>query len=281
MTSKIALPQRVTATGAGGVPINVWDFGGDGPPLLLCHCTGTHGRIWDPLVPKLAERFHVYAPDTRGHGDSGQPSTKDDYRWSLSGQDVRNVASALGFPPKAFAVGHSAGASHICYAEHQAPGTFGRVVLIDPIIGPAQAFRSENPLAALSRKRKNDFASREEARARYASKPPMNAWRPDVLDAYVEHGLRDVSGGVTLKCPGPIEAMVYEGSGATDVFEDLGRLDLDVLLITSEHSDVRRLVELQKDRFKRVRFEVIPGASHFIPQEKPAEIADYILEWLA
>ncbi|MCH7910243.1 MAG: alpha/beta fold hydrolase, partial [Candidatus Hydrogenedentes bacterium] len=65
--------ERRRVTGFDGVALNVWDLGGDGPPLLLCHCTGTHGRVWDPLLPRLLEHFHVYAPDTRGHGDSEKP----------------------------------------------------------------------------------------------------------------------------------------------------------------------------------------------------------------
>ena len=73
-------PKAIRVEGAGGVGINVWDHGGEGDPLLLVHCTGTHGRIWDPLVPALRERFRVIAPDTRGHGDSEKPEDSKAYR---------------------------------------------------------------------------------------------------------------------------------------------------------------------------------------------------------
>ena len=152
--------------------------------------------------------------------------------------------------------------------------------LIDPIIGPASAFGGPNPLADASRRRKNVLPSHADAIARYSSKPPMNTWHPAVLDAYVEHGFTTRhDGSIALKCPGEIEATVYEASGATDVFEHLHELDFEVLLVTSEHSNVRHLPEAQRARFRNVRYHVIDDATHFIPQEKPEEVTQLVLEW--
>ena len=41
-------PAAVKVEGHGGVGLCVWDYGGAGPDLLFCHCTGTMGRIWEP-----------------------------------------------------------------------------------------------------------------------------------------------------------------------------------------------------------------------------------------
>ncbi len=274
-------PAAIRVSGYDGVGINVWDYGGEGPPLMLAHCTGTHGRIWDPLVPALLPHFHVYAYDTRGHGDSDKPPDPESYRWEKSGKDLLAVIDALGLGSGIFAAGHSAGAAHICYAEMKRPGTFLRAVLIDPIIGPAEAFSGPNPLAEKSRRRKNEFDSHEAAIRRFASKPPMNAWAPEALEAYVRFGtVEQADGRIRLKCPGNIEAAVYDGSGATDVYEHLGELKLGVTLVTAENSDVRILAELQRERFSSVDFRLIGDCSHFIPQEKPAEIAALILEAL-
>lgn len=274
-------PKSLRVPGANGVGIHVWDFGGEGPALILSHCTGTHGRIWDPMVPALLEHFRVYSVETRGHGESEQPKRKEDYAWSISGDDLLGVLDGLSLDSNVMAVGHSAGASHICYASWKRPNCFGRTVLVDPIIGPASGFRGENPLVALSRRRKNDFASRDEAIERYSSKPPMQSWDPDILKAYVEYGFRDtVDGRVTLKCPGQIEAVVYEGSGATDVFEHLDGLRMEVCLLTGEKSHISRLTEMQRERFRHVEYHVIEGAGHFIPQEKPREVTKFILGWL-
>lgn len=272
-------PSATLVTGHGGVRVNVWDYGGDGPVLMLAHCTGTHGRIWDPMVPELLPHFRVYAYDTRGHGDSDKPEDPEMYRWGYSGADLLAVIDQMNLGEGILGVGHSAGASHICHAEMSRAGAFSKAVLLDPIIGPKEAFSGPNPLAEKSRRRRNFFESREAAIERFASKLPMNAWDPATLRAYVEHGtVERAEGGIQLKCTGEIEAAVYDGSGASDVFERLGELQLEVTLVTAENSDVRALAELQRTLFPKVDFRVIPDCSHFIPQEKPREILTLILK---
>ena len=195
--------------------------------------------------------------------------------------DLLAVIDALELGEGLLAAGHSAGAAHICYAEMKRPGTFSRAVLIDPIIGPAEAFRGTNPLAEKSRRRRNEFDSHESAIQRFASKPPMNAWAPEALEAYVRFGtVVQPDGRIRLKCPGEIEAAVYDGSGTTDVFENLGELNLHVSLVTAENSNVRVLAELLRPRFSKVEFKLIAKCGHFIPQERPDEIAALILESL-
>lgn len=274
-------PKALRVEGADNVSIEVWDHGGEGPNLLLVHCTGTHARIWDPLVPGLARHFHVYASSTRGHGDSSSPEEPEAYTCSSSGDDLVRVIDALGFKDGLCAIGHSAGAAHICCAALRRPAVFHRAVLIDAIVGPAGQFPKDNPLAAASRRRRNVFKDHAAARERYASKPPLSLWDPAVLDAYVDHGfnLRD-DGQVELKCPGEREAWVYERSGSSDAFERLGELDFKTLIVTGEHSDVMPLAELQHKRMPSSAFHVVPGATHFIPQEKPAEVVQLALDFL-
>ncbi len=267
--------------GHDGVTIRVWDYGGDGPPLILSHCTGTLSRLWDPLVPALRKKFHVYAPDTRGHGDSSKPADPDAYTWINTGHDLNAVVDGLGLARPVFGAGHSAGAAQIAYAEWLRPGTFSKAVLIDPIIGPAEMFNRDNPLAELARKRRNIFESRAFARERWGARPPLGLWDPRALDAYVNFGLRDRDDGqVELKCPGHIEAEIYAHSGSTDLFEHLGELDVDITLVTSDNSNVRHLALLQRPKYRRCTFVDLKGPTHFIPQEVPDEVARIILQSL-
>src|SRR3546814_18990418 len=47
------------------------DWGNESaPPLLLVHGGRDHCRSWDWVAEKLADRYHIIAPDLRGHGDS-------------------------------------------------------------------------------------------------------------------------------------------------------------------------------------------------------------------
>jgi pimeloyl-ACP methyl ester carboxylesterase len=45
---------------------------GSGEPLLLIHGTGSHWRVWEPVLDTLAVRHEVIAVDLPGHGGSGR-----------------------------------------------------------------------------------------------------------------------------------------------------------------------------------------------------------------
>ncbi len=47
---------------------------GQGPAVLLLHGYAETSRMWRPLIPKLAEKFTVIAPDLPGIGDSSIPA---------------------------------------------------------------------------------------------------------------------------------------------------------------------------------------------------------------
>lgn len=274
-------PKAIRVPTQSGVHINLWDHGGQGPILVLSHCTGTHGRVWDPLVPALLEHFHVYAWDTRGHGDSDKPADLDQYTWRLSGEDVVDVYDALGFTGDIRAIGHSAGASHLCYAELMRQGIVSKALLIDPIIHPPTGEIHDNPLVVAAAKRRRHFDSKQAAYDNYAAKPPMNAWTPDTLHAYVEYGFNELPDGrVELKCLPEIESAVYARGGSNDIFHRLNEITFEVTLVTSDNSNVRGMVLLQKDRFPNPAFIDLQGPSHFIPQEAPQPILDLALERL-
>src|SRR6478609_10784067 len=51
---------------------------GHGPAVLLLHGYAETSRMWRPLIPLLAEKFTVIAPDLPGIGDSSIPTDKID-----------------------------------------------------------------------------------------------------------------------------------------------------------------------------------------------------------
>ena len=61
----------------------------DAPTLLLLHGFPSAGHMFRDLIPLLAERFHLVAPDLPGFGQSDMPS-RDDFRYTFE-----NLAAAI------------------------------------------------------------------------------------------------------------------------------------------------------------------------------------------
>src|SRR5882762_4939631 len=79
---------------------------GHGPTVILLHGFAETSRMWKPIIPLLAEKFTVIAPDLPGIGDSSIPKDKIDMKTSAS--RVHALARSLGVE-KARVVGHDIG----------------------------------------------------------------------------------------------------------------------------------------------------------------------------
>jgi pimeloyl-ACP methyl ester carboxylesterase len=70
MSSKLELYPgfKEDTCDTGPVQINFAEGPDNGPPLVLLHGLGRRWQVFDPLIPALSKKWHVYAPDLRGHG---------------------------------------------------------------------------------------------------------------------------------------------------------------------------------------------------------------------
>ena len=74
------------------VRLEVLDWGGSGPPLVLLGCYLT-GHSYDEFAPKLTNQFHVYGITRRGIGASDKPM--DGYSVQRSVDDLREALDLL------------------------------------------------------------------------------------------------------------------------------------------------------------------------------------------
>lgn len=87
------------------MPDVAYERSGSGPPLVLVHGITENHHSWDPLVPRLAERFDVVAVDLRGHGESAKVAPFDVVTLAA---DVAELTARLGLE-RPHLVGHSLG----------------------------------------------------------------------------------------------------------------------------------------------------------------------------
>ncbi|MCU1429102.1 MAG: Alpha/beta hydrolase [Actinomycetia bacterium] len=100
---------------------------GSGPVLLLVHGMAGSSNAWRHVMPALAERFTVVAPDLLGHGASAKPRT--DYSLGAFASGLRDVLAALGHE-RATLVGQSLGGGIVMQFAYQFPERCERIVLV-------------------------------------------------------------------------------------------------------------------------------------------------------
>lgn len=101
--------------------------GDGGPVVLLIHGIVGCAEQWDQVVPLLAERYTVIAPDLLGHGQSAKP--RGDYSLGAYAASVRDLLVALGHR-RATVVGHSLGGGVAMQFAYEYPPFAERLVLV-------------------------------------------------------------------------------------------------------------------------------------------------------
>jgi len=276
---------RVEVNGVGLAVTDHATAGRGGPTLVLAHATGFCGGVWEPIVPALSRRFRVVTYDQRGHGDSDKPDSA--YAWADFAADLAGLIDALGAGP-VVAAGHSKGGAAVAGAAARHPGRISRAVLLDPVLVPPPVPGEERPssvrLAEGARRRREAWESEEALCASLAARPPFSAWRRDFVEAYARHGTAPApGGGVRLKCPGEIEARVYEGASGSSSLTFLREARIPMLLVAGEGSDVLPpdLARLALSTAEDARLVVLPGVGHFVPMEAPERTVELLCGFLA
>jgi pimeloyl-ACP methyl ester carboxylesterase len=115
---------------ANGMTFHYLEWGpSEAPPLVLLHGGRQEAHVWDLVAAALADRFHVYALDQRGHGDTG-PAPDGRYDHGAYAADLGAVLNGLGLERPAV-IGHSLGAHVATRYESEHPGRFDRLVIVD------------------------------------------------------------------------------------------------------------------------------------------------------
>jgi pimeloyl-ACP methyl ester carboxylesterase len=268
-----------------------WDTAPGAPVLVFAHANGFNALTYRSLLEPLTDKFRVVALDMRGHGRTTLPADRALVKgWRAYRDDLLRFVARLGNEPKLLA-GHSLGASASLMAAAAKPDIARALVLVEPVLPPnrlaatalfAGMFGLEDrflPLVPPAKRRRAKFASREAAAASFVGRGAFRSWPEAMIADYIEGGtVEDGEGGFRLACAPQWEATnfaIYPFNLAS-----LGRRVRApmTILYGTEHSTVpddllRRLVE----GHARTRTVRVPGASHFLPMEKPDLVRAEIL----
>src|SRR5438876_10546574 len=127
---------------ASHVSIHYVEGAQNGPPLILLHGLTRDWTSFAVLFPQLVPRFHVFALDLRGHGESGR--VKHGYRIAEFAEDVSEFVSGI-TPAGAAVFGHSLGAMAGMCAAAETPA-ISSLIVGDSLLTPSNLACMYDPL---------------------------------------------------------------------------------------------------------------------------------------
>ena len=251
--------------------------------VLFSHANGFHGRCFDPVIATLVADYECASFDLRGHGDSAV-SPDWSVAWQGYGDDALAIAKQISKPT--IAVGHSMGGAALVMAALVEPQLFRALILYEPIIFPS-AIRENvsknnapSPLVEGARRRRKTFATRADAFANYASKPPMNAFDPRALHAFVDYGFRDASDHIELKCAPEHEARNFEMGAIHETWDQLKNLRVPTWVVSGaqQQGQPSGFAANIAEQIVNSHFVEWQDLGHFGPMQQPERLAQLIRE---
>jgi pimeloyl-ACP methyl ester carboxylesterase len=257
-------------------------IGGAGPAVVLIHGYGETGDMWAPLAADLARDHRVIVPDLRGMGLSQRPA--GGYDKKTQGQDIAALLDALKVS-KADIVGHDIG-NMVAYAfVAQYPQRTGKLVLMDaplPGVGPWEQIL-KNPLLWHFRFGGPDMERLVAGRERIYLDRFWNEFSADPKN--FDEGSRQHYAAL-YALPGAMHAGFAQFAAfdqdAIDnqAFLAAGKLTMPVLAIGGEKSFGTTMATVAEFAASHVQGAVIPGAGHWVMEERPAETVKVVRAFL-
>lgn len=252
---------------------------GAGEPVVLLHGFPQTWFTWRRVIPALAERYTVIAPDLRGLGDSTKPQGGYDKR-TVAG-DIHELVSALGYQ-RIRLVGHDIG-GWVAYPYAAAyPEEVGKLVILQALV-PGYGlernmqeawhfrFHMEPDLPeALVGGRERMYLNRFISNGTY----DPSVISSEDLDEYVR----------CFSMPGALRAAFnYYRALPQDVMdnEDLAKtkLPMPVLALGGEFSEGDNILESVKQVAEDVRGGTVKRCGHWIPEERPDQLTELMLDF--
>ncbi|PYL69847.1 MAG: alpha/beta hydrolase [Verrucomicrobia bacterium] len=255
---------------------------GHGPPVLLFHGYAETSRMWRPIIPLLAEKFTVIAPDLPGIGESSIPADKIDM--ISSARQIHDLVRSLKID-KARVVGHDIGLM-VAYAyATQFPAETEKLVVMDAFLPGVEGwepiynspnvwhfrFNGEYPEKLVQGRERTYFEYFWNVFAADKAHSIPEADRKAYTEAYAKPGR--MRAGWAYFASWPQLAKDFAQLSQT-------KLTIPVLSIGGDRSLGNELAAQMKLVATDVTVVVLKDTGHWVLEEKPKETTDALVKFL-
>ena len=255
---------------------------GRGPAVVLLHGYTQTSRMWKPIIPLLAKRFTVIAPDLPGIGDSEVPA--DGLDMKTAAVRIHALAKLLGVA-KARVVGHDIGLMVAYGYAAQFPTEVEKLVVMDAFLPGVAGWESVYDDPGIWHFRFNGPTPEALVRGRERT--------------YFEHFWNDFAADQTRSIPEADRAAyaaAYARPGrmragwayfvsfqrAAKDFAAFAKtkLTMPVLAIGGEKANGELLGQQMKSVASDATTVVLKDTGHWVLEERPKETTDALLKFL-
>lgn len=244
---------------------------GQGPPVVILHGVYGSGDNWNTFVKPLAETYSVHLVDLRNHGRSPHA---EEFNYNVLAADVAHYMQSRNLGPS-LVIGHSMGGKAAMWLAWQHPELVKALVVVD--IAPRYYTpHHEQEIAGMRAVNPATLASRTEADERMAAHVPD----PGVRQFLLKNLGRSEAGGFEWKHN--LEGIVANVAEVSVELPVEARIACPTLFVAGGNS---RYISAEDEadihrRFADARVVRVPGASHWVQVEKPAELLQIIQEFV-
>jgi pimeloyl-ACP methyl ester carboxylesterase len=256
---------------------------GAGEALLLIHGMAGSSDTWRAVIPRLAKKYRVVAPDLLGHGASAKP--RADYSLGAFAVWLRDLLDELNIA-RATIVGHSLGGGVAMQFVYQHPDYCQRLILVSsgglgpdvgwtlrllsapgaelvlPIIAPQPVLNAGNKL-----------------RSWFASAGIRSPRAGEIWNAYSSLSDRQTRQAFVRTLRSVVD---YRGQAVSALNRLHLSSELPALAVWGEQDSIIPAAHGYAAHAARpgTRLEVLPGVGHFPQVESPIALADIIEDFI-
>lgn len=264
---------------------------GEGKLILLLHGFPEFWYSWKKVIPLLSQNHKVVAIDMRGYGQSDKPQAVADYNYKILTKDIAEIISALGYD-KAYIVGHDWGGGIAWEFAKLYPKMTEKLIVLNcppaarlmrEIFTNIQQFKMSwyifffqlpfLPQYWLYKNRDTFFW-----RAMRGKAYNKDNFKKEDIEQYM-NAFRHVEDFV-----GPINYYRAALRALADkTFRGKPVIEADILIIwgtADSFLHTNLLQGIEQYGKKKVSVQLIPQCSHWVQQEQPELVAQYILNFL-
>jgi pimeloyl-ACP methyl ester carboxylesterase len=238
------------------------EWGNPGAPaILLLHGGHQSAHSWDLVSLHLAQHFHVYALDQRGHGDS-EWARDAEYSNHIMALDAEAFLDAMA-PRKPVLIGHSMGGRNSMILTKRDPSRLRALVIVD--VGPEVSDRGRAAIQGFVQENQ-EFDDLDHFVANVRKYDPYRS-REHIERTVKYNMLQRADGKFVSKCDStPRRLGIVRASGPLEniTLDDAKSFHLPVLLVRGERSNILApdAAERFRDALPDCRFVTIPNCGH-------------------